>query len=223
MKKSLLLLSSLCLVACGDEDPVPSEDSGSVEDTGSDTGESDATDVAMGSDAAADSGTDPTEDVVEDAPPEASIVTFRLVNQNPGGLSRFVQVVGVRGTPSWYNVMPAGSLDDFLRIHDTCTLCNCDDLDCEECEPEPEIIELAPGESVTAIWDGSLVNFDQDLFCEEPGMTEETALQVQFVWSPVPPDESGALPIGTLSRTRLQFELGVDEAVTYEIEVLAEE
>ncbi len=223
MKKSLVLLTSLCLVACGDEDPAPSEDTGATGDTGTDTGGADAADTGTTEDTTEDATEDAAADVVEDAAPEDSLVTFRLVNQNPGGLSRFVQIVDVRGTPSWYNVMPSGSLDEFLRIHDACNICNCDDLDCEECDPEPEIVELAPGESVTAIWDGSLVNFDQDLFCEEPGMTEDTSLQVEFVWSPVPPDESGALPIGTLSRTRLRFEFGSDEAVTYEIEALAED
>lgn len=224
MKKSILLLSSLCLLACGDEEPVPSSDTGSTADAGTDTADADtnATDVVDDADTSEDTTAD-AEDTAADAASEDSLVTFRLVNQNPGGLSRFVQVVDVRGTPSWYNVMPAGSLDEFLRIHDTCTLCNCDDLDCDECEPAPEIIEIAPGESVTAIWDGALVNFDQELFCEEPGMTEETSLQVEFVWSPVPPDESGALPIGTLSRTRIRFEFGTDEAVTYEIEALAED
>lgn len=202
------------LTACGDDElPAPQPDA-----------TSDAVaDVDATPDVATDVEADVEPDVVPDVPAPPSTVTLRLVNQNPGGLSRWVQVVDNRGTPGWYNMMPAGAMDEFLRVHDACTICNCDEPDCDECTPEPEILELAPGESVTAVWDGSVVEFDQDGFCETPGETEETAFQVEFVWSPEPPDETGALPIGTLSRTRLQFELGTDDAVVYEIEVLAEE
>ena len=210
---------ALLLVAgCGDEDPlVP------ISDASTDTGtQADTTEDATGdtADATEDGGIDAASDA--DVPPVASTVTFRLVNENPGGLSRWVQVVDNRGTPGWYNMMPPDALDEFLRIHDSCTLCNCDEPDCEECVPEPEIVEIAPGQSVTAVWDGSIIDFDQDNFCEQPSTSEDTQFQVEFVWSPVPPDETGALPVGTLSRTRLPFELGTDAAVTYEIEALAE-
>ena len=221
MNRLTPFVALLFLAACGDDDPV-------TPDAGSDTGTQTDTAADTSADVTPDATDDTTEpdataDVVTDTPPVDATVTFRLVNENPGGLSRWVQVINTRGTPGWFNMMPPGALDEFIGIHDACTICNCDDLDCEECVPEPEILEIAPGESVTAVWDGTVIDLDPDNFCEQLVETEETRFQVEFVWSPVPPDETGALPIGTLSRTRLDFELGTDQAVTYEIEALAEE
>jgi hypothetical protein len=209
----------LLFAACGDDDPV-TPDAGTDTTSQADTA-TDATGDPTEGDGGADT-IDPDAETDADTAPVDTTVTFRLVNENPGGLSRWVQVVDNRGTPGWYNMMPPDSLDEFLRIHDACTICNCDEPDCEECVPEPEIVEIAPGESVTAVWDGTIIDFNQDSFCEEPGQSEETQFQVEFVWSPEPPDETGALPVGTLSRTRLPFELGTDSAVTYELEALAD-
>lgn len=205
----------LAFAACGDDettDPQPGADVADVADTTAD----------VGADASEDTAVDAVQDVTQDAADTGpSAVTFTLVNANPGGLSRWVQVVNGQGVPSWYSVLPSGAVE-FLRVHDACTLCACDDLGCTPCTPEPEIVELAPGESVTGEWLGDVFEIDPADFCENAGTAEGTLFQVEFVWSPEPPGEDGTLPVGTLSRTRLQFELGVDTEVRYEIEALAQ-
>lgn len=209
----LLAITALLLTAAcaGDDEPT------TPRDTATDAADTAATDVDDGGDAATEVRADAA-DVVDGAGPTS--ITFTLTNANPGGLSRWVQIVDGQGTPSWYGVLPAGGTE-FIRVHDACTVCACDDRGCEPCVPEPEVLELAPGESVTGAWDGSTFAIDPDGFCKQPGRVDGGAFSVELAWSPEPPDEDGTLPVGTLSRTRLSFELGIDAEVRYDIEALA--
>lgn len=210
------LALALSVAACGDDDTnAPDSDTSTGADTGTDGG-SDATDSDASADADGDASADAGEDVVE-----GDAITFTLENANPGGLSRWVQVVDRRGVQGWYSVMPPGSLDEYYRANPSCTLCECDATECEPCEPEPEIVELAPGESISGTWDYMQVEIDSVNTCETVFPLDEDALQVEFVWSPNPPGADGTLPAGTLSRTRIRFNRG-DEDVHYAIEALAE-
>ncbi len=172
--------------------------------------------------AVADTGADVSEDVaVEDVEEEVTVepgVTFVLENANPGGLPRYVQIVDRRGAPTWYNLMPVGSLDVYHRAESNCTLCSCDEPDCTPCEPVPEILKLEAGESVTARWDGTLIEIDSTNICESRIEPETDELQVEFAWSPEPPDADGNLPAGVVSRTRVRFNASTDDEVRYRIE-----
>lgn len=214
----LALALVLSLAACGDDEtPVPDATS---DISGADAG----TDTTGGADTSTDAVDDTADDATTDAADDASAgdsITFTLENANPGGLSRWVQVVDRRGVQGWYSVMPPGSLDEYYRANPSCTLCECGDNACEPCEPQPEIMELAPGETITGTWDYMQVEIDSVNTCETISPLEEDALQVEFVWSPNPPGADGTLPAGTLSRTRIRFNRG-DADVHYAIEALAE-
>lgn len=198
----VLLASLFVLVACGGEDTVANP-----------------TDTANTDDAGTDATVDAAPDIVE-----TPGVTFMLENANPGGLARYVQISDARGAPSWFAVMNTGTVDDYYRVHSNCTLCACDEPSCTPCEPRPQTLRLEAGESVTAEWDAMIIEYDTSdtPFCEEYFPVGRSELQVEFVWSPEPPDADGNLPPGTLSRTRLRFNADTDDVVTYRIEALAE-
>ncbi len=221
MTRRLIPVFALVLAACGgDEELVPvSTDTGSGDTAGGD-------DTASEADAggASDTGTAPDDGTDEPDVPAEAAVTLTLTNANPGGLSRWVQIENNLGVPGWWNVLRAGTLDDFVRVHRTCTVCGCDEPDCDPCAPEPDILEIAPGESVTATWHGNIWNIAQTpAVCLETVERAEDEFSVEFVWSPEPPGDDGVLPVGTLSRTRITFTFADGAEVTYEIEALAGE
>ncbi|MCB9530694.1 MAG: hypothetical protein H6700_02925 [Myxococcales bacterium] len=229
-RAGLSLALVLALAGCGDEETFDF-DAGTSGDTatgdttadaGADdgSGAGDASDTS--DDVAADTGgPDTTPDLGPDAPPARS-VTFVLANANPGGLSRWVQLANPLGIPTWYRVLEAGSLDSYIRIQNSCTVCECSTPNCTPCDPEAEILELAPGEEIRSTWTGTFYTIDPVDFCAEPGPVEGDTFTVEFEWSPEPPGEDGTLPVGTLSNTRASFTLTEEGSETrYDIEQLA--
>lgn len=207
-KISLILLSApLALtIACSDDgggNTEPEVDAG-AQDTGSTT---------------EDTGTE--EDVGEDTTPEPTgTLSITLVNSNPGGNSRWVQATTNIGTAGWWSIQEDSMAPTDLRAQLGCNLCSCGD-DCTPCEPAPEIIELAPGESITAEWDYVLYDQLNDGagICLDPYDADQPTYRMRFEWSPNAPVD-GVLDPNTLSSTRLPFRVGVDTDVSYAIEAL---
>lgn len=211
MAKSVKVLG-VCLVAalaaCGGDDATEP-----AADTAVDT----ATDAGSGS------GSDVADE--PDAEPEPLVVNFELINGNPGGNPRWVQVTTALGTPGWWTITEdlLGGLE--LRPHDSCGICNCEDPGCDPCPAEPEIREIGVGESITGSWDLTLYELtlsEINTSCEQP-LEDELApsFRVQLCWSPEPPNAGGVLPPDTISCTRIPFVPGVDETISYTIEGLA--
>jgi len=206
----MVAFSLLTFVACGSDsgDATPSDVSGG--DTNSDV-------APDGADA------DDTPDVppLPEPEPRPADVTFTLINGNPGGLSRWVEVRTATGAPGWWGIVEDGLAGDELRAHANCNLCDCDGT-CRDC-PEAQVLELGPSDQVSALWDLSLfeISAEDGAPCQAQVDADAARYRVQFCWSPEPPNEQGGLPPGTLSCTRLPFVLGVDTEVTYAIEALS--
>lgn len=220
--RRIALRASILSLAVGMAACSSDSDSGGGGDTGTtaDTGATDTGGMADGSGSDAGMGSDATDDSGGGGGGVPLSVTFTLRNGNPGGLSRWVQVRTNIDTPGWWSIQEDSLTPVDLGTHDSCALDNCGEegAGCPDGDIS-EIQELAAGESISGTWDLTLYERVQEnaTTCEQAYEATEARYRVNLCWSPNAPVD-GVLPPGTISCTRLPFNIGIDSEVTYAIE-----